>query len=300
MSDFETLSAPGVVVSKEKSLDFFTDPRSYTGFDLTRDKKIMIGCIEPRLLGLVDCSQPARVDDLKTRLQTGGGAAGTGHDEALALTVEQGELVPIEYGIAKSADRRETAVLDGHYDCRFVNDMSAVLSEEANPNDFTLETLERWDRFYQTGLVKSSVLHKLMDAAAKEQEYVAEKTEMVSLIRFTDTLYPDHPNVRYVVGQNQARVHVTNHHPYVGLNRRRQVKHYGGQAQGYHDNLGAMRAELARIPDLGRKQRGLRLGSLMLRTAATRTVLGSLHEDTSYLEVFPSTDRSGIRVEARI
>jgi len=185
-------------------------------------------------------------------------------------------------------------VLDAHHDCRFLNGLVTVLEEEANPSDFTKEALKRWDRFYGIGIIGTKAEIQLQDAAARQVELERAHHESHTLLRVVDELYPEHPNVRYMSGENRANLHVVNHHPFVGINRRWQAEQYGQEAQGYHNNLAAIIERSLLLPDVSRRGRKWRAGAAMGRAAATMTVVTRGHEGTRFLEVFPDAEQ-GLR-----
>ena len=267
------MSDPSGELAFAQSIDFFQDPSSYTGFDLDRGLRRIIGCIDPR-------NQEG--DVLKTVVQTAGGAAGEGVDNALGLIVAGREDVTIEMGLAADKSVRHTVKLCAHHGCKFMAGMDAVFSEMIEPSDFTQETYDRWVRYYEFGdVIGDTMVGRVQDAAKTLRERKATEAE---LIGFIDELYPDTANIATMTGDNNARIYVVNHHPNAGLNRHKKHRVVGVDVQGYHDSLGATIADIqaSRIP---KDVRTPRLAAHMLKEAATRTVIGSGHDDTRYLEV---------------
>jgi hypothetical protein len=284
-------------IAADNSWEFFTDPSSYEGVGSTQDFKRIITCIDPRLPGCVDSKEPVLPHDLKTTINTAGGGIGLAHDRVLRLTIEQGEVVPIEVGLSDEKRFRVSNVLDAHRECKFLNGIVVVLEEEAAPGDFTMDAIERWDRLYGLDLVGSDIFDDLKDAAARQAEAERNRQDAESLLDVVDSLYPQHPNVRYMAGENRARLHVTNHHPFIGVNRQKQAQRYGETAQAYHDNLAAIVERSSVLPDLSRQGRMLRAGAALMRAAATRTVVTLGHPDTRFLEVFADNSEAGLRFE---
>jgi hypothetical protein len=284
--------------TSDMSMEFFTDPRSYDDFSRTKDFKRIITCIDPRLPGGTDEKTPPPFDEYKVTVQTDGGAAGLGHDRSLRIGVETGQPEPISEGIRYDARVRITNVLDAHHECRFLNGIVSVLGEEADPNDFTLDAIKRWEKIYGIGVFGTKAFRQLRDSAARQAELEQNIQETKSILEVVDELYPEHPNVRYMAGENRARLHVVNHHPFVGIDRRRQAKLYGENAQGYHNNLAAIVERSLLLPNLSRRGRMLRAGAAIMRAAATMTVVTQGHEDTRFLEVFPEVEH-GLRFDEK-
>lgn len=282
--------------SVDMSMEFFTNPDSYGNLSMTKDFKRIISCIDPRLPGRVDEKAPVDPNEYKITVQTDGGAVGLGHDRALRIGIETGRPELISDGIREDAKMRITNVLDAHHECRFLNGLVTVLLEEANPSDFTKDSIKRWDRYYGLGIVGTKAEIQLRDAAARQAELEQASHESHSLLEVIDELYPEHPNVRYMSGENRARLHVINHHPFVGINRQWQAEQYGENAQGYHNNLAAIVERSLLLPDISRRGRKWRAGAAVGRAAATKTVVTQGHEDSRFLEVFPDTEM-GLRFE---
>lgn len=269
----------------ERSRNFFTNPKSYVPFDLTRDRKRIVSCIDPR---------DEHRDSVKTTVQTAGGAVGEGVDAAITMSIMREEVTSIETGLASDRNLRKTTLPGAHHNCAFVGELPVILEEETDPSSFTLDALIRWANLYQVRDVIDTNLSRVKDAAALQQNLVQQRgTE--SLVEFVDELYPDHPNVTEVIGENQARIYVVNHHPYVGLNRAALHREESLSVQGYHDSLRAVTDDLNNTLGLKPEVRGIRLTAAMLRSAAVRTILGGMHSDTEYYEVVV-TDR-GPQVE---
>lgn len=274
------------------SQQFFTRHDTYGAFDLTSDKKNIVGCIEPR--------DQAHVihGEYKTIMQTGGGAAGEGLDGALAMTVIGGALVPVETGMESDNDERPLTVFGAHHDCAFIGNLAAVTHEMAHPSDFTKESLDRWTRYLNEKERVAGALGSVMMAAAIMAEYLGENGNMDHLVQHADGLYPEHANVVHVKGPSLSRVYVVGLHPNVGKNRNMKPSDptEAVKIQGYHDSLAATIDNLHRARKMSEEMKGLRITSMVLRAAATRTVISSGKPEMTFLEVTPANTKSGIKI----
>lgn len=262
-----------------RSYDVFTNPASYKGFDLTNDAMRIVGCIDPR-----DEHMP---DDgpLKVIMQTGGGAAGRGVDAVYSLTASEGaDLYTLEQGLEYDSDLQRTTVAGAHKNtCRFISGLGLVAGEMRNPSDFTQDTVQSFIGRYglQNMGIEERVV-KISDAANRTFDAVAA-VNPDALLDTINGLYPYHPNVRDMKGDNRAGFYILNHHPHIGLDR--TLVHRGDHpltVHAYHDSLRAMQDSLAGTLGMTREVKDLRLASLLLRTAATRTVL---YEDNRALKL---------------
>lgn len=256
-----------------RSLDFFMDPASYERFSMGRNLLRIIGCIDPR---------DQESTRLRTVVQTAGGAVGEALDVALALTVESGELTTLEQGLYAERSIRHAAKLCAHRECKFIGGLPTILGEMANPTDFTHESMDRWSIYYELGdMLTRGKQRKIQDAAKQQLEVVPREADILEVV---DRLYSDETNVANMSGKNRARIYVVNHHPNAGLNRHKKHRESGLTVQGYHDSLGATISDRmgSRVPA---SQRELQLSAHILRAAAVRTVIGTAHDDTHYLEV---------------
>lgn len=272
---------------------FFTRHDSYGPFDLTRDNKMIIGCIEPR------DQENTPHGEYKTIMQTPGGAPGEGLDAALALTIKNDELTPIEDGMDTDCDSRPVTVFGAHHDCAFIANLVPVVEEMSDPSDFTVESVEKWSRYFNDGDHVAATLGKVSTAAARMAEYLNENGHMDDLVDHADELYPEHSNVVHVKGPAGAYVYVTGLHPHIGKNRNMKPTdpEEAMNVRAYHDSLAATIDNLRGANKLEPEIRGLRATAMLLRSAAARTVItrGKLDKMT-LLEVAPANTRNGIKI----
>jgi len=281
--------------SKRLSVEFFTDPRSYDAFSLTRDKRLIVGCIEPR--------DPDNCEhgDYKVTIQTPGGDIGEGSDHALTHTAVTGEAIRIKDALPKNADMQLFKSLDAHLDCAFHANLAVVTSEMATPSDFTRDSLFEWAEYFNKQEVVAENLGRITTAAEAQLEVVTEFCDD-DLLAITDSLQPGHPNVYGVKGRPMARTYVMNFHPHVGKNRNMKPTDPDRAVlvQGYHDNIAAMVSDLETVYSLNGEMRGLRLVSLLLRSAATRTVITrDKMSEMAFLDVIPAAKPGGLEFKQR-
>ncbi len=278
------MSNPEKITPEEinAAVKFYKDPKNFTGWSLTSKGERISDCIDPR-----DKDIP-RVRP-KVTIQTPGGAAGAGHDSALVATLDSGEVVPITTGIEHAKEERPYTVLDAHHDCRFILGFELILREEAGPSTSTLESVERWQNEHRLTFVMHNL--GLLSLAARAQlDDRLSQPDPDNIIDLVDNLYPNHHNTAHMEGPNRARVYGVSHHPNVGLDRAKKRK-LGVQL--YSDSLRAALDDLTNSTrDVRRERRELLVSALILRSAATRTVIGGLHEDMRFLEV--KQGRSGL------
>jgi hypothetical protein len=272
--------------SVQMSQEFFADPGSYSGFDLTRDGRDMVGCIEPR--------DPAGIEhgDFPVVLQTGGGAVGEGLDGALALTAAGGRVVAVE--TAMEADRRERAHIEfgAHVDCAMVGAIRAVTAEMADPSEFTLESTRAWAGFFGEDEHVQATLGRVMDAAGMELELLERRGEMDHLIDRAE-------RTQRVRGEKGARVYTVNLHPYMGQDRNAKPAEPEAavKVKGYHESLAATVDKLRGDSRLTGMMRGLRMTSALLRAAAVRTVItDGIMPEMTFFEARPHDGPGGLKV----
>jgi hypothetical protein len=277
-----------------KSQEFFSNPESYGPLGLTPDKRSIVTCIEPR--------DPADIPhgQYDITMQTGGGGAGESLDGALAGTIEEEELVSIETAMEQDKHTRPLTVFEGHEnDCRFILGLVKITREMADPSDFTLDGVARWSKNIGQLLHVKGTLGKVSSAAAFMAEYLEEREHMDELLHQLDGLYPHHKNVKPVKGQNHSRLYVVNFHPKIGKDRNKKPTDptEAAKIQGYHDSLAATTANLRGENGLTNATRGLRLTSMVLRAAATRTVITERNMgEMTFFEVEPTPDPPGIKI----
>lgn len=274
---------------KQRSFDFFTSPFSYAPIEVVDGRRIT-DCIDPR--------EKRSRNRIRTSVQTAGGEVGLGLDQANAMTAKNGIFINLHEGIELDSQVRVGAIGDVHHSCRFVQDMEAVLAEMAQPSERTITTYERWLGMYQLNdYVTRNITAKIMGASVQQLEFVREHGNLESVIDLVDGLFPGHQNVAHMVGENQARFWIDNHLPNMGLDRQKKHREAKLSIQSYHNSLAAAKLEIQGSAVVNSsKERDYKIASLFLRSAATRTILGGLHEDIVYLEVNPSFGPSGLEV----
>jgi fumarate hydratase class II len=129
-----------------------------------------------------------------------------------------------------------------------------------------------------------------MEAAGVQLDFLSKKDNLTHLVEQIDSLRPDHSNVKRLLGDNNARVYVTNLHPHVGYNRNSKSRNPAdsNKIQGYHDSLAASIGDVSKSHFMDNNERLHRITSMILRSAATRTVLTLDHPETRFIEVKPS------------
>ncbi|MEK7152537.1 MAG: hypothetical protein AAB834_01195 [Patescibacteria group bacterium] len=272
-----------------RSHDVFTAPSTYGRFDLTSDHRRMVGCIDPR--------DEDRAD-LQIIVQTPGGAAGKGFDAALALTAydPDNRIHTIQQGLRYDSDLQRATVAGAHRGCRFVMGLAQVAAEMTAPSDITNDTFRGLVGRYElkdTGIQENRT--HVIEAANRLQDQVAA-CDPEELLEDVNRLYPYHVNVIDMKGDNTAGSYILNHHPYVGLDR--SVVHRGENpltVQAYHDNVRASMESLMGTVGMPADVKALRLAALLMRTAATRTVLCTGSPRMQYLHVVPTS--RGLQVE---
>ncbi len=267
------------------SLDFFTDKSSYSPFSLTSDHNRIIGCIDPR--DPIDVAP----GEHKVVIQTAGGAAGEGVDASIYDSIIN-DFKPsdIEAAIERDKNVRGITVLGAHHDCKFIGGMPSVLNEMHNPSNFTIDSAAKWANYFNQPKTFGRHIRRVMEAAGVQLDYIQEKDRLHDLVEHIDSLRPDHSNVKRLIGENTAKVYVVNLHPHVGLDRNAKPANpvTASAIQGYHDSLAASLGDIIESHNIERRERQVRVTSMILRAAATRTVLTRGNSDTTFIEVTPS------------
>lgn len=272
-------------VNADLSYDFFTNKNSYGAFSLTKDHNRIIGCIDPR--DPIDVAP----GDHKIVIQTAGGAAGEGVDAALYVTAaNNNKPFDIETAIERDKNVRGIIVLGAHHDCKFIKGMPSVLGEMSNPSDFTIESADRWADYFNHKDDFERVMPKLMEAAGVMKDFLEEKGRLEELVEHIDSMRPYHSNVKRLMGDNNSKVYVTNFHPHVGYNRNAKPDNPtdASNIQGYHDSLAASIGDVSKSHFMVDEERKMRIASIILRSAATRSVLTQDVPETRFIEVKPS------------
>jgi LmbE family N-acetylglucosaminyl deacetylase len=269
----------------DTSRTFFTHPNSYAPFSVTKDKRRVIACVEPR--------NEVRNNDeaILTAIQTAGGGAGEAVDRAVEETAYSGEFMDINDALGQEAIERGN-VLGGHYRCKFIGGMVLVFAEMANPSEFTLQDLENTLDAYYISEDLHPVMPRVYDSVKRHHDHIQETEVSEALIDKLGQHYPNHRNVAEVHGENVSQLYITNDHPHVGLDRDRkaQFREVGIDIQGYHESRRAAFDDIATSYKLNREARTLRIGAQLLRNSATRTVLGGLQPNTEFWQVSQGRD----------
>jgi hypothetical protein len=292
MSEVKTSQDINPVYSLDASRDYFLDPNSYTRFDLTDDFRIPIACAEPR--------NEIREKKILTAIQGAGGGAGEAQDRAVEDTILNNfDTVSTYEAFLRETTERGTSVLGGHPRCKFLLANTVVLKEEAESSDFTLDNFHRSLRRYEIGADILPLMPAINNAVKGQLEFVNSVGDLDDMVPLIDRVYSDHANVAHVHGDNQAEIYIENHHPHVGLNRDKKAKQrdLGIDIQGYHESRLAGYEELVRH----NRERGVtklatayRVGAFFLRSAASRTVLGSLRPNTEFYDL--EQDNYGLKI----
>ncbi len=266
-----------------RSYDFFTDPNSYGAFELTSEHQLPTICIDPR---------DEDREQLKIACQTPGAIIGKGRDASLALTANdsEGVLYTVEQGMEYDGSlQRQTVSGGGHPACKYNEGLVSVDNEIIDPQDETMDVLREFIRRYglEDARVKSFII-RIQDAAKRIRDSKPEHNPD-QLLAYADKLYPGQNNVAPMVGENRAGFYILNHHPRIGL--KRKDVHRGDKplvVQAYHDNVYASVHNLSDMRGMSPEVRDLRLAALLLRSAATRTVVCAGNKDMKLLHVVPT------------
>jgi hypothetical protein len=286
-----------MIESMELSRQFFMSPDSYSAFDLTRDNRIIKGCIEP--------GDPLNTvqGEYKTIRQGPGGSIGDGTDQALATTAIEDKPITIAVGITQNVRLNPLTVFDAHYDCAYDKSKKLIVAEMANPSEMTRQTVHEWGDYFSEQDHITSAMTMVMDAA-KVQVELLQAQEMADLYAHADEQFPGHKNVYHVHRPNISRTYVTGLHPYVGKDRNMKPvdPDKASKVQAYMDTLAANVSDLAANRSMSKALKGVRFASLLLRSAATRTKIteGKL-ADFTILDVLPDLDnpRTGLKIIER-
>jgi len=263
-----------------RSLDFLTSPSSYVELDRTKDGRLYRFCID---------SRPQKTDRrIKTAIQTAGGQVGYGQDEALVQMAAIGEIVPSEVGILDEIGKCEGCTVGGaHYGCLYVAKLAEVTEEEANPSDQTKYNLGRYLEHLALPGEISPLIGELSVAAAFQHEYIVKRGTK-GLVKFVDTADPK-SMVDQMVGQSRAVVWINNYAQRVSLDRQTKHRVQGIQGQAYHNSLGAAVLELETVAGSNKHYLGYRIGALLLRSAATQTIVLDANPHLKKFDVITDT-----------
>lgn len=266
----------------EQTRAYYTSIGAYAPFDHTRDGRTMLGCMDPRGddLDKVQGIYVAR-DRQMTKIQGPGGELGEGEDQADARTVETGQLVTVGQGIQEDMALRRASVLGAHLSvCAFARGFGLVVAEQAQPSEQTSAYLQRWMQHHELdGFLDTDDFKAVMGAAALRLERVQAGASIEPLIEVVDKAYPDHHNVPEMKGDGSPGFYLVNNFPHLGLNRHHKHEERRLNIQAYHDNVGARLDNVHNLHALPHDVRAWRMAALLLRSAATRTVIDRLKRE---------------------
>jgi hypothetical protein len=142
----------------------------------------------------------------------------------------------------------------------------------ANPSEKTLNTVDFYmDRIYPREKLGTNVLSSIIDAAGVMVDYLPTdpQEDDESLIHFIrNTLYPKNKNVHYMDGQPKATGYVISHITSAGLaTEAKNTAYFDSLGAQYHDTINHRNGYGEKLPYL--------LGAMMLKSAATRSVINS-------------------------
>jgi hypothetical protein len=282
--------------SKIASREFYMNPASYGALSYTRDYLRIMGCIEPRDPGH---QEPG---GYKIIMQTGGGDFGEALDEALVTLANQKQVITFPEAMARNNSKRPFTVFDVHYDCAFDAAKVQIAQEMARPSDLTKLSVAEWaEHFNETDHVQSTLGAISVSAAVHADKLEAESDNDLHAI--ADNLYPSHKNVYPCKEQPKlSRTYVINLHPHVGKNRNKKPADpcEAQKIQAYNDTLAANVSDLAANNRMSKVERGYRLTAMLLRSAATRTLItAAYYDEFLFLDVLPSQNDPGLVVVER-
>lgn len=291
--------------ARDASVDYFTHHDTYQPFTVNECGRITLGCIEPRDQEGVHHGQ------FDVVMQGPGGGAGEGLDSGLALTIVNDRLATPETGMDYDKDKRPGLILAGHLDCTFLIKKYQVVSEMANPSEFTIVSAELmarrlgvlalFNKHKQTIMLASEFMREHLNEQAKIRDYDLPE-DGDPLLDYADQLHPDSKNVVRVKGKNTARVYVTNYLPNLGKDRNKKSPNptVRDMQKGYHDGIGADVQSLdpSNTRRMSDKVRQLKLVARIMRSAATRTLITTENRDEMvFLSVMKSRrTKSGLIV----
>jgi hypothetical protein len=253
----------------DRARDHLTSVKAYAPFDLLPDGRLMSGCMDPR----ADAGESPYRRQL-TKIMGPGGEVGEAADHATALTVVRGELVTIEDAIVEDMTLRRASVHGAHRRCAYVDSIAGITGEQANPSDATLSSYERWVAEHELEQVlTATILQDVIDAAGVLQAYLSNLDNVHHLVDAVEAAHPDYDNVPDMQGDATPAFYIVNKVPHLGLNRHRMHTKEQLKAQAYHDNLTARLDEVHNTHRLPHATRLLRMSALLLRSAATFTVI---------------------------
>lgn len=269
-------SSPTPIDEIARARDHLTTLAGYASFDLTPDGRIMSGCMDPRADDVLGEPQ-------MTKMMGPGGEVGEAADHAVALTVVRKRLVTLDEALDEDLRLRRASVHGAHYDCAYVSSFAPIMGEMANPSGSTAESVNKWVVGHELGyLVTRNVLAGVQEAAGQQAEAWRFQGSPEHIVHAIDAHHPDHTNVPRMRGKAMPHFYIVNHYPTLGLDR--QAKHNTAalRAQAYHDNLGARLGDVHNTHALPVDVRSHRMAALMLRSAATRTIIDKVKREAGH------------------
>ena len=250
--------------------DYYMSTDAYAPFDVLPDGRHMEGCIDPRA---DDTPGQAQL----TKVQGPGSEAGESSDHSQALTIVQNRLVTLDEAAADDMKLRRASVQGGHRSgCAYVGVYGDILEESANPGGATLRSISKWIADHELDLVDDAVLTRIQEAAGMQLEHLRRTGGIDHILDIVDRAFPEHANVPEMRGEPTPSFYIVNGFPHLGLNRHQKHDVQQQRHQAYHDNVGARLNGIHNTHALPLEARRHRMGALLLRSAATRTVVNRL------------------------
>jgi len=280
--------------SRQSSLEYFTDPNSYGELSHTRSHKKIVECIEPKN------RKGFRHGEFKTVLQTGGGAAGLAVDRSVTSSVLSGTAEKLTMSMDRNQEAWPFKVAGAHRGCAFIGSRALILGEMVEPGPFTLARAREWaDYFGVRDRMEDQLESVSLGARAVLELTQAAPESEAELLAHADELYRGYNNVGDVEGLSLSNIYAIGLHPYIGQNRNQKDPNDANIIQGYHASIGANRTHLAvSSVDTG-DEHGLLDTTMLVREAATCTVISSGRPDMTFLDIRPAETRRGYEIVER-
>jgi hypothetical protein len=246
---------------------YYTSMEAYAPFDHTDDGRRLGGCIDPR-----PDNTPG--DRQMTKIQGPGGEVGEADDHATALSIVQNRLVTIEEAAQEDMALRRTSVHGAHRSvCAYVESFAAVKAEQADPSAVTLHAVARWIREHELDMVTGQVLGHVIEVSGQQLKQLGRSGGVEHVVDTVDRAFPGHTNVPEMRGPASPGFYIVNGYPHLGLDRHNKHDVKQVRAQAYHDSLRARIDDINNTHAMPAAVRQHRIGALLLRSAATRTVI---------------------------
>jgi hypothetical protein len=267
-----------------RTVEAISNVNSYGPFELDSEANRAVGCIDPRA--------EQRRKGMKNIIQTAGGGVGIAYDAGLIAVANGADSFDPYLAVARAPLSEGAVILTGHERCAFNLNAHTVIKEIARPSELTCDMMGRLTstQFPRERSDIEKNIARITDAARRIVDAV-QRIDPSELLGTIDSLEPNKLTVTDMDGDNHAGVWITNYHP--GLALRRQVLLRGEnplEVQAYHDNYAAMLAMARNAIRLTPEQRGLWLGAITCRSAATAGVLIGPDPRIKIVEVTPNPD----------